>query len=275
MALKTVVEEITPAKAREYLKFNTRNYRKLSRATVKTYAEDMKNGKWELNGEPICFSESGMLKDGQHRLAAVILSGKTVRMNVTRGVAEEVTVYNVGKKRTNTDIARARGVDCDSVITAVANIIVNRFSGVKNTPKVVDYICDHIDELNRAKRIACYGTYGKAKNAPSIAAAYLMLRTKTLPCYEVELFFRLMNDFSYTFADGYEISPAIVAQRMFDERGAKNSGYQIQKERLEILILAMTDFHKNKKRENKYKISEPFAFTALLNQVRKMDGLEE
>ena len=56
--IKTAVEKITPEKAKEYLRANTNNYRKLSRATVKKYAEDMKNGKWELNGESIVFSES-------------------------------------------------------------------------------------------------------------------------------------------------------------------------------------------------------------------------
>lgn len=273
MALKTAVETITPEKAAEYLKSNTNNYRKLSRATVRNYADEMKAGRWELNGEPICFSESGELKDGQHRLAAIILAKKSIRMNVTRGVADEVTIYNVGKKRTNTDIARARGVDCDSTIMAVSNIIVNKFSGHKGGAKVVEYAIAHIDELNRAMRIACYGTGPKTKNAPSICAAYLVLRNKLLPCYEVELFFRLMNDFSYTFADGYEISPALIAQRMFDERGTKHSGYQIAKERLEILIMAMNDFHKGKKRELKYKVQEPFQFMTLLDKVRKEDGL--
>ena len=272
--LNTVVEKITPKKAAEYLKANTNNYRKLSRATVKRYAEDMKSGRWELNGESICFGENGVLKDGQHRLAAIVMSGKTIEMNVVRGVADGVSIYNVGKKRTNVDVARAMGIDCDATVTAVANIIVNRFSGSRGGTEVVDYIRDHIDELNRAMRVTCYGTGAKSKNAPCVAATYLMLRTKTLPIYELELFFRLMNDFSYTFADGYEITPALIAQRMFDERGTKHGGYQIQKERLEILVMALKDFHDGKKRENKYKIAEPFKFMDLLNKVRREDGLE-
>lgn len=275
MAVETIVELITPAKAREYLKANTNNYRKLSRATVRSYAEEMKNERWELNGEPIVFSKSGVLKDGQHRLAAIILSGKSVHINVTRGVDDSVSIYNVGKRRTNSDIARAEGFDIDSTIMAVANIIVNAFAGSKGGTRVIKYAEAHIDELNRAMRIACYGTGSKTKNAPSIAAAYLMLRNQLLPCYEVELFFRLMNDFSYTFADGYEISPALIAQRMFDERGTKHSGYQIQKERLEILTMAMLDFHKGVKREQKYKIQEPFKFMDILKKTRKADGLEE
>ena len=275
MGMKTVVETITPEKATEYLKTNTNNYRKLSRQTVRNYAEDMRNGKWELNGEPICFSESGVLKDGQHRLAAIILAKVPVQMNVTRGVEEHVNIYNRGKQRTNTDIARAKGIDCDSTIIAAANIIVNRFCGSRGGTAVVEYACEHVDELNRAMRIACYGTGAKSKNAPSVVASYLMLRNKIMPCYEVELFFRIMNDFAFTFSDGYEVSPALIAQKMFDERGVnKGGGCQIQKERLEILIMAMRDFHDGKKRELRYKIQEPFKFMELLNKIRREDGLE-
>ena len=272
--MKTVVEKITPEKAREYLKTNTNNYRKMSRATIKRYADIMKAGKWELNGEPICFSESGVLKDGQHRLAAIVMSGVSIETNVTRGVSESVTTYNTGKRRTDVDIAHARGIECDSTLIAAARIIVNKFSANPDNTMTLEYTEKHIDELNRAMRIACYGTWRKTKNAPSIAASYIMLRTGIMPSYEVELFFRLMNDFAYTHADGYEVSPPLIAQQMFDERGSKHSGYQIQKERLEILIMAMKDFHKGNKRVLKYKIQEPFQFMELLNKIRKEDGLE-
>lgn len=271
------VEDITPAIAKEYLKFNTDNYRKMthmSRRVIKRYADDMVNGRWELNGVPICFGKNGVLKDGQHRLAAIIMANVTVKMAVVRGVDDHVTIYDIGKKRTNMDIANAQNIDCDSTVVAVANIIVNKFTGHKGGVEVVNYVRDHIDELNRAERITCYGTGAKSKNAPSIAATYILLRTKTMPPYEIELFFRLMNDFAFTHADGYEVSPALIAQRMFDERGSKRSGTQIQKERMEILFMAMEDFHKGHKREMKYKIQEPFKFIPYLNKVRKEDGLE-
>lgn len=273
--LKTTVEKITPEKAREYLRTNTDNYRKLSRTTVKKYAEDMKNGRWELNGEPICFGANGILKDGQHRLAAIILSGKTIETNVTRGVDDSVSIYNVGKKRTNVDIANARGIDCDKSLVAVANIVVNKFGFTRNGTEVVNYVEDHFDELNRAMRVTCYGPVAKkSRNAPSIAASYLMLRTERMPIYEIELFYRLLYDFNNTRADGYSIGPAVVARKMLDERGNLRGGSQMQKERLEILVMAMNDFHDGNSRELRYKIAEPFQFMDMLTKIRKIDGLE-
>lgn len=272
--IESVVETITPAKAREYLKQNTNNYRRMSRSTVRSYAEDIKNGRWELNGETIVFGKNGILKDGQHRLAAIVLANKPVDILVVRGVENEVDKIDIGKKRTDVDILNAEGFECGTTLIAAANIIVNRFSGNRNGTAVQEYVKKNYSELSRAMRVACTGSGTKSKNAPSVCASYLMLRTKSMPCYEVELFFRIMNDYGYTSADGYEPSPAMVARRQFDDRGARNTGgYPVQKERLEILVMAMKDFHANKKRELKYKIKEPFEFTALLNKIRKEDGL--
>ena len=273
--IESVVETITPAKAREYLKKNTNNYRKMSRATIRSYAEDIKNGRWQLNGEAIVFGKNGILKDGQHRLAAIVHAGKPVDILVVRGVEDSINTYDIGKKRTDTDILNAEGFECDGTLIAAANIIVNRFSGMRSGTSVQEYAKKNFSELNRAMRVACSGTYQKSKNAPSVCASYLMLRTKSMPCYEVELFFRIFADYGYTCSEGYEPSPAMVARKQIDDRGAGNTGgHQIQKERLEILIMAMKDFHAGKKRDLKYKVKEPFEFTALLNKVRKEDGLD-
>lgn len=84
--LKTTVETITPKIAREWLNAsNTRN-RNLSPKKVSLYADDMSKGRWTLNHQGIAFYSNGELADGQHRLAAVIKSGKSVKMMVTRGL---------------------------------------------------------------------------------------------------------------------------------------------------------------------------------------------
>ena len=67
-------ERITPEMAKEYLGMNTDNYRKLNNGRVLTYSADMKNGKWQMNGESIKFSENGALMDGQPTPASVSCS---------------------------------------------------------------------------------------------------------------------------------------------------------------------------------------------------------
>lgn len=266
------LESITPAKAVEYLKHNTNNYRKLSRAKYKQYAEDMRNGKWQANGEPIIFGEDGILKDGQHRLAAIIDSKKTVQMAVVRGVDKNVDIFDVGMTRTALQIAKTREVDANSAIMAAANIILGKFKKATTKSQVAEYVCEHIDELNRAFRCTTYGSKPFSKKASCIAASYILLRNKKLPCYEIELFFRLFSNYGYISAEGYDPSPAIIARQQFEERSC-SSGSVVRKEQLEIITRALLDFHEGKSVATPYKVQEPFIFEELLDTIRKADKI--
>ena len=63
--------------------------RKVDDNLVDRYAHQMKKGLWDVNGEGIIIAESGRLLNGQHRLHAVIKSGKTIQSVVIYGVEEE------------------------------------------------------------------------------------------------------------------------------------------------------------------------------------------
>tara|TARA_R110002051_G_scaffold294539_1_gene360020 strand:+ start:696 stop:1520 length:825 start_codon:yes stop_codon:yes gene_type:complete len=86
MAKITSKEETwTPTQARTILAKGGPN-RKLNERLVSDYAAAMKDRKWIMNGETIKISRAGKLLDGQHRLNAVIESGKTVTMLTVRGL---------------------------------------------------------------------------------------------------------------------------------------------------------------------------------------------
>lgn len=94
-----VTENITPAKAQEYLNTSMGN-RPISKPTVHSYADTMKQGGWMLNGVPIVFDTDGHLLDGHHRLEAITLAGIPVKMDVCRGVQSEAfTTYDCGRHR--------------------------------------------------------------------------------------------------------------------------------------------------------------------------------
>lgn len=264
------VERITPQMALEYLKANIGNYRKLSKARVALYAKDMTDGRWVLNGETITFAENGTLLNGQHRLAAIVQSGKTVDIAVIRGVADDIRLYDVGGNRTAGQLVKAEGVDVNSSTLAAGNIIASNFRPVPKSV-VTSYVAQNAAELNRAYRAACTGICNR--KASCIASAYLMLQTGTMPFYEVELFFKLFNG-AATGTDGYEPSSAWTAGRMFKERFGKNTGGQAaQREQLDILVQALLDFHKGKERRQNYKVSQPFSYEPYMDKVRKAAGL--
>jgi hypothetical protein len=75
--ITTLVADLTPALAGALLARNEEN-RKVREALVLSYARDMANGSWDLNGEPIIVAKNGLLNDGQHRCLAVIKAGVAI-----------------------------------------------------------------------------------------------------------------------------------------------------------------------------------------------------
>ena len=270
--MKTTVEKITPEQARKYLLANTDNYRKLSRGKVAQYAGDMKAGRWQLNGQGIAFGKDGILKDGQHRLAAIVQAGVPVEIAVNRDIENDVTLFDIGLNRTVKQIVSASGTDIPKVVGSAANALVGAFSPA---PKgmVVKYIAEHMEELERAYRVSCLQGNGSRVLMSTVLAAYLTLRTDRMPVYEMEVFFRVFGKRNTFGSDGYEPSGALVAARMFDDRKGKTSQAQ-QREQLEILLLAMKDFHEGKARQISYRLSAPFLWEGIMSKVRKEDGLE-
>lgn len=98
------VSEVTPDLAREWLTRNIGN-RSSSPAWVKELEGFIHDGRWRMTGDPIRFSKTGKLIDGQHRLQAILNSGKTVQCVVMRNLADDIfDVIDSGKSRTKVDV---------------------------------------------------------------------------------------------------------------------------------------------------------------------------
>lgn len=105
----THVATITPQQAEALLKSNVDN-RKIRPTVVTKYAEDMRNGNWDVNGDAIKISDTGILVDGQHRLYGCIEAGVPFTTVVIRNVAFQAReTMDTGSKRTFADVLRWRG----------------------------------------------------------------------------------------------------------------------------------------------------------------------
>lgn len=104
MKVITRVETITPEVAKVYLKFNKSN-RPVIQSVVDKYARQMLDGEWKLNGEAICFSDGGILLNGQHRLLAILKSNVSIETVVVRGCdSDSFITYDSGRTRKASDI---------------------------------------------------------------------------------------------------------------------------------------------------------------------------
>ncbi len=103
-AINARVTTVTKELAEYYLNNNGIN-RPLYSPAVNSYAEQMANNEWRLNGEPIIISDNDKLLDGQHRLSAVALSGVHVKMLFVHGVDESTfDSIDIGKHRNGSDV---------------------------------------------------------------------------------------------------------------------------------------------------------------------------
>lgn len=105
----TMILDVTPELAEKFLIQNTRN-RKLRSAHLKAIVRELKEGKWQFNGDALRFDSKGTLVDGQHRLHAILLSGVTAKTLVMFGLAPEVyeDIDKIRSARKTTDYVDAQ-----------------------------------------------------------------------------------------------------------------------------------------------------------------------
>ncbi len=102
-------EIITPDRARKLLENNYEHNRAISQANVARIREDILNGTWNpirsYWSDSIIVSNSGKLLNGQHRLSAIIQSGRNIKIWVKYGAPEELyAVLDDNKRRSLGDV---------------------------------------------------------------------------------------------------------------------------------------------------------------------------
>lgn len=145
--MKVELENIGRELALEYLSTNQSN-RSIRKSLVSQYANDMKAGHWRLTHQGIAFDNNGILLDGQHRLMAIVESGITIKMVVTRGLPKEnQLVMDDHSKRSASDaisLARKEKITADhiAIIRGAIELQSNSFSTAKKTKTELNELLD-------------------------------------------------------------------------------------------------------------------------------------
>lgn len=124
------LELIDAEKAAKYLAHNNGNRGKKKRA-LHDYAEDMKNGMWKFNGvDNIVFDTNGDLRNGQHRLEAIVTSGEPQAYFVVRGIDPEAfDTMDVGAKRGLADMLHAKDISNETRMAAMVTTYYQMHTG--------------------------------------------------------------------------------------------------------------------------------------------------
>lgn len=101
---------MTPAWAKDLLDRNTSN-RVVNWGRVAGIAKDMENGTFLLTHQGIAVGSNGVLLDGQHRLLAILRSGKSVKMLLSENCDPQTfKVLDTGVKRTCGQVMQIKDV---------------------------------------------------------------------------------------------------------------------------------------------------------------------
>lgn len=115
--------KVTPYLAANYLKHNSQN-RKESSRNLLFLIQQMKNDLFLENGESIVFDKNMKLTDGQHRLLAIIKSGKSYNIPVVKGVdIKSMATYDTGKNRSSGDVLSLNGYKQSTKLSALIKTI--------------------------------------------------------------------------------------------------------------------------------------------------------
>lgn len=143
--MKANLMTITPEWAQKTLNEKNAGNRTMNRIHVESLAKEMRRGKWKVNGDTICLNGTRLI-DGQHRLAAVVLSGVCIQTFVIEGLASDVfDTKDVGKRRSAGDTLGVRG-EPNACRLAACLILIDKYV-TGRSDKSVTYSNTEIEEL--------------------------------------------------------------------------------------------------------------------------------
>jgi hypothetical protein len=143
--MKSELRTITPDWARKMLQEKNVGNRPINRKYVDLLANEIKSGRWMVNGSTICYNKERLI-DGQHRLAAIAQTGIAVQTLVVDGISSDAfPTIDVGKRRSHGDTLAALGEKNHTRLGAALVLVDKYMTG--RADKSVDYTNTELEEL--------------------------------------------------------------------------------------------------------------------------------
>lgn len=165
---ESVVLNISPKVAQQMLLTSVGN-RKMRGLHVKRLADAMLRGEWRVISQGIGFDVTGALRDGHHRLSAVVEAGVVVPMTVVLGMPE--TAYQVTDTGMSRTYAERLGEDrrVADVLTLGAQIV--HAQGVPTVDQILLLRNSDLYEVAKSLYEYCPSTRRNYSTAPVRLAA--------------------------------------------------------------------------------------------------------
>jgi hypothetical protein len=167
---------ITPSLARLWLDNANKCNRHISDFSVMQYACDMRDGRWEDNGDSLRFNLNGDLIDGQHRLLAVIECGIPLEADVVFGLSPKAKgTIDIGRVRSAADIAHFDGMKNTTNACALAYMLlihrkygIHRMNNTELKPTKTQVVAAVKDDPRISEVAGQSSAWGRSLVAPRI-----------------------------------------------------------------------------------------------------------
>lgn len=269
--MESLIMNITPEIAKCWLEKNERNPRTFINANVvEAYARDIASGKWILNGEPIVIDEDGYIKNGQHRLKAVVKANKAIMSNVVTGVSRDVTLWDMGYTRSVAQVTKQQNAIC-----TVARLLLCKPTETVPKAMIMDFIEAHKQELQEAHGIATASTLNAiGRKGGVVLAVYILRKNKMATDEMLKEFFWIFNNQSVPEIQTRNPTAALIAARTFKNRAGKIAGTMTQIIHASLILQAVGDYKKNKNRKRDY-VENIQETIAILEETKARIKIEE
>lgn len=173
------MQTITPEKAKYWLENLNSSNRKLQKNHYRMIANDIKNGNWMVNAQPICFAgnpfskdskESPRLLNGQHRLMACVEADIPIEIPIAVNIPEQsFATYDGQAKRLVTDKVRKGDA---RVLSSAAKILWRVEQGFPPNTPITPSATDLVTTIRNHPGLA--EAFPEARKMASIATAGIM-----------------------------------------------------------------------------------------------------
>jgi len=124
--IRTILEIITPDRARYLLELNTNN-RPIIKTNLAKLCDEIQRGRFVFNGDAIRISKTGRLLDGQHRLLAVVTTGISIETLVVSGLNDECfKTIDQGSLRTLAALLSMEGAT-NYTMAAASSLLIQKY----------------------------------------------------------------------------------------------------------------------------------------------------
>lgn len=218
--MEVCVTELSPELAKRLLSHNTKN-RKVKKHRVSDYANDIRSGRWKLNGEAIIVDRTGRLQNGQHRCLAVLdadASILTVMVRVPDGTAmptlDQGAARNLADALTLGDAETNRGPTVRLIYAHLMGVKITTGGSIRMTGPEAIEVAANLPDVAESVR-AGQRVYRQIRGSESVYGALHYLTTKS-PIDNSEFFDRLSDGII-----GDPRSPVLhLRNRIVSSRGA-------------------------------------------------------